>query len=95
MPNPHTHPPPSTLRRRLAAQRPGRPTTIASVIAIALAATGLVPDGQDSGTTASAHPRAAPAADTPMSESSRRGTLHDPSAEPAVWQESWSVPSTR
>ena len=77
----HSHPPTSTLRRRLAAQRPGRPTTIACAIAIALAATGLAPNRRDTDTTASAHPRAAPAADKSSAESSRRGSFPNPSAE--------------
>jgi hypothetical protein len=38
MPTAPTRPPPPTLRRRLAALRPGRPIAIACVIAIALAA---------------------------------------------------------
>jgi putative intracellular protease/amidase len=73
-----SHPPPSTLRRRLAAQRPGRPTTIACAIAIALAATGLAPNRQDTDTTASAHPSAAPAADKSSAESSRRWAHSQP-----------------
>jgi putative intracellular protease/amidase len=59
------HPPPSALRRRLAAQRPGRPTAIACVIAIALAAAGLEPPRPHTGAAADGRPGAAhPAADS-------------------------------
>jgi hypothetical protein len=67
MPTSPTHPPPRALRRRLAALRPGRPTTIACAIAIALAATGLDHAQTDAGTaTADTRPSdARPAAGSP------------------------------
>jgi hypothetical protein len=52
MPTAPTHPPPSTLRRRLAALRPGRPTAFACAIAIAIAAVGLDGPRPDDGTAA-------------------------------------------
>jgi hypothetical protein len=59
----------SLLRRRLASQRPGRATAIASVIAIALAATGLDSRQTDGPiATATADPPAGatrPAAESP------------------------------
>ena len=47
---------PSTLRRRLAAQRPGRPTAIACAIATALAAVGLDAPRRDNVTAAGDRP---------------------------------------
>jgi hypothetical protein len=49
MPTTPTHPPLSTLRRLLAALRPGRPTAIACAIAIGLAAVGLDAARPDTG----------------------------------------------
>jgi hypothetical protein len=50
-----THPPPSALRRRLAAMRPGRPTAVACAIAIALATVGV--DGPQLDPDIFLHPR--------------------------------------
>jgi hypothetical protein len=59
MPTTPPDPPPSTLRRRLAAQRPGRPTAIACAIATALAAVGLDGPRPDNATAAGDRPGAA------------------------------------
>jgi hypothetical protein len=58
MPTTPPDPPPSTLRRRLAAQRPGRPTAIACAIATALAAVGLDAPRPDNVTAAGDRPGA-------------------------------------
>jgi hypothetical protein len=58
MPTTPPDPPPSTLRRRLAAQRPGRPTAIACAIATALAAVGLDGPRPDNATAAGDRPGA-------------------------------------
>jgi hypothetical protein len=58
MPTTPPDPPPSTLRRRLAAQRPGRPTAIACAIATALAAVGLDAPRPDNATAAGDRPGA-------------------------------------
>ena len=66
MPPTPTHPPPSALRRRLAAVRPGRPTAIAGAIAIALATVGLDAAPQNADTAAGGAARSAqPAAESP------------------------------
>jgi hypothetical protein len=67
----------SSLRRRLASQRPGRATAIASVIAIALAATGL-DSRQTDAATATADPLAGatrPAAESPSAMAMARAEL--------------------
>jgi hypothetical protein len=59
MPTAPSYSPSSALRRRLAAQRPGRPTAIAGAIAIAFAATGLGAPSPHDGTAAGGPPGAA------------------------------------
>jgi hypothetical protein len=41
-PTTHSHPPPSALRRALTVLRPGRVTTLACTIVLALATAGVV-----------------------------------------------------
>jgi hypothetical protein len=67
MPLAPTHPPPSTLRRRLAALQPGRPTTIACAIAIVLAAVGLDAGSPDAGPAVGGPPPATEPAALPPS----------------------------
>jgi hypothetical protein len=72
--------PPSTLRRRLAAQRPGRPTAIACAIATALAAVGLDGPRPDNATAAGDRPGApqlATESPSAMALAQRDPGLHD------------------